>query len=129
MKSRLSSLRKVRFLRDLREWLGLSITQLALEIPKTRGDRSASVSRSFICAIQRNERDLLPEQMTALTLLVLADLRDELRRDDLHVRVTHHSTWHVKVLAPCVGCGKPFELQRTTAKRCARCVAKRRGAT
>jgi len=126
MKSRLSSLRKARNLRDVREWLGLSLSQLAREIPKTRGDRSAHMSRAFVCMVQRGERGLLPEQMRAITNLVLADLRDGLKRDGLTVTISHHSPWRVRVMVPCVVCGRQFELQRVTAKRCPRCVARQR---
>ncbi len=126
MKSRLSSLRKVQNLRDMREWLGLSLSQIACEIPKTRGKASQHVSRAFVCMIQRGERDLLPGQMTAITNLVLADLCDELKRDGLTVTITHHSPWHVRVIVSCAKCGRQFELQRATARRCNRCVARQR---
>lgn len=126
MKNKFSQLRAARDLRALREWLGVSLSQLAQEIPHVKHWQGDHVSRQFVCAVQRGERDLLPPQMTALVALIEAEARDTFQRKDITVAIRHNSPWRIKVLSMCVVCGKSFELQRVNAKRCARCVAKRK---
>ena len=118
--SRLPDLRKSKNLRDVREWLGLSLSQMASELPKTRG-KKGHVSRAFVCLVQRGQRDLLPAQMEALSNLVKQQL-SESRRDDIAIQIVNNSPWHIKVMATCVSCGKTFELRRITSRRCPRCL-------
>ena len=124
MKKTFLQLREARDLRAVREWLGLSLAQLAREIPHVRHWQNGGdhVSRQFVCAVQRGERTLLPPQMTALVALVEADVRELFRRKDITVSIVHNSPWHVKVFSTCAVCGKSFELHRVNARRCARCV-------
>jgi len=118
----LPELRRAQNLRDVRNWLGLSLGEMAARIPKTRGGKNEHVSRAFICLVQRGARNFLPQQMEALVQMLQEQLADEMRRDDFAVHVTTRSKWHVKVTAKCVKCGKWFEMKRATSRRCARCA-------
>ena len=122
-----SQLRGARDLRSIRSWLGMSLSQLAAEIPHVKHWKGSDhVSRQFVWAVQRGERDLLPPQMEALTVLVEAEARDTFRRKDIVVTIHHNSPWHVRVFSTCVVCGKAFELKRVNARRCARCIKRGR---
>jgi hypothetical protein len=124
--SKLTDLRKASDLKTIREWLGLSLAGFAQEFAPSDKRKVDHVSRAMVCHWQAGRYDMLDFQKAKLAELINARLAEVVWRDDLRVSVTHHSPWHVKVMTRCNTCGRDFEIARSTARRCARCVAKRR---
>lgn len=125
--SRLSDLHKTRSLKDARHWLGLSLRQMA-NIMEPQGARAwRHLSKSTIASWEnpRDKRKPGPEQIRQVGVLIANKLTQEMGRT-IGVTLKVNSPWHIRAHTKCSDCGRWFQMQRETSRRCERC--RRKGA-
>ena len=121
--SRLAELHRVRTLKDVRYWLGLSLNQLAGLIEPTGDRKQKHVSKSLIAKWENGTRTPSDEQVERIGQLVANKLTHDFGIT-IGVKVRINSPWHLTAWRKCVVCRKFFEMKRDTSRRCARCVRK-----
>lgn len=123
--SRLNDLHKARTLKDARHWLGLSLRQMA-NVMEPQGDRRQShLSKATIAAWEnpRDKRKPNSEQIRQVGVMIANKLTAELGRT-IGVKMHVNSPWRIRAYTQCCDCGRWFEMQRDTSKRCKRCRRK-----
>ena len=108
----IGDLKKIRGLKTLREWLGLSLSQIADQ---------TGVSRAAVCNWQRGSNSISQKGLDFLTDMVAKRLSYQAEYS-INARITVNRLWRVNAFAACVECGKSFEMKRITSRRCARCI-------
>ena len=122
--SPIGQLRTLRGPKALREWIGLSLADVAGELDRlVYGE-----SRQGLINKQKVDRwehgsVISPKVRKAYGVIIANELTDQLDRV-VGITLKANSPWRITAWAWCA-CGAPFELRRADRKRCPKCVAER----
>ena len=121
--SKLTDLRKIRNLKDAREWLDLSLAGIAQHITPSGNRQQPHVTRQMVAAWQRGARVMSREQLDQVGALIAEELTYQARRL-VGVKITVNSPWQVTAWGKCKDCHTWFELPTIRAARCPKCRAR-----
>lgn len=107
----ISDLRHLDGLKKAREFVGISLDQVA---------DMFKVSRGQVCAWQAGTRRMPREFIVGIGKLIAQRITDRLGRE-IGVKITVNSPWNVTPWAQCRHCRVWFELHRSTDRLCPDC--------
>jgi len=110
---------RVKSIRLVREWLGLSQSQIG-EIMAIRLGRSTSFDRSYICKMERARR-VPAAWLPSLGQLIANELYRQLGRDDIGVIITQNSPLKIQAWSHCAGCKRAYRIMRRNQINCQKC--------
>lgn len=119
----LMACRSLRTAKAAREWIGLSLSEMADEVRRLVGERLAgAVNKQKIDRWEKTNR-MPPKVRFAYGTLLANELTDQLGRD-VGVSIKANSPWRITAWGWCA-CGAAVELRRADRKRCPKCIEKR----
>ena len=114
-------IRSLKNAKAIREWIGLSLSEMADEAGRILGDTFASaINKQKVDRWEKTER-MPPKMRHVYGVMLATELSDQLGRK-IGVTIKSNSPWHVTAWAWCK-CGAPFELWRADLRRCPKCRA------
>ena len=116
--SPLYDLRHAQGLKDVREWLGMSIAQMG---------ETLEISRGLVANWQSGYREMPTDKAMFLGKVIVNVLSVRLGRDDIGLIIRKPQPFQVRVVSWCRECGKPFDLRDPRFKRCEVCANGRNG--
>jgi hypothetical protein len=119
--SKLTDLRKIHGLKDAREWLGMSLSDIAQHIKPSGNRQQTHVTRQMIAAWQRGSRTMSRAQLDQVSALIAEELTYLARRRTVGVKITVNSPWRVTAWGECKDCREWFEIPTIRAARCPKC--------
>lgn len=122
-KSELKRLQYLKNLRHVREFLGLTLSELAALMPSSWKNRE-HVSKSEVCGWQNGSRTMSRAQLDRVAQLIANKLTARYHRE-IGVRILVNSPWHITAHYWCDKCKAFHELRRADQK-CRRGTNKRR---
>ncbi len=116
METSLSSIKGIKNAQKARNYLGLSLSELAAELSRLTGK---TVFRQLVCHWEAGRRKPSADMLKAYGVLIANRLSDNLGRI-VGVKMVVNSPWHVAAWTQCCDCGAWFELCHSLTKHCPR---------
>jgi hypothetical protein len=126
----IAALAKLHSLADVREFLNLSLRQLALHVTDPTSHAEHTISKSRIWDLEQGRGELHVEQIRQIEDVLEAALHAEFAYDRMLdesprkfvVRITVKKRWYVRAYTACAKCRRMYHITRISSRRCQRCI-------
>ena len=118
-KSELKAISTLRNLRQVRHFLGMSLSEISEHIPSVKRKSRSHIGKSMVAMMEAGDRPIHGDQLDAIKALIALKLQRRYGRDDIGVNIIVHSPWRVKAYYYCYKC-RQFHLLKSARQRCRR---------
>lgn len=111
-RSALSDVRHLKSIKRVREWLGMSLVEMAAAF---------SVSKGSVADWQSGHNPISEIRLRQLGQMIVNRLSNRIGRDDIGLVIASNSPLSISIKARCIRCGAWFDLAHSKMRRCEKC--------